>query len=76
MSEKKPKANTRLAGHELPHEGQLYTGYGHRAGVAGKAKCSCDMESPTELPNATQRKKAHREHKDHLRAGGDPAVWS
>lgn len=68
------KANTRLAGHELPNEGRLYAGGGwYQAGVEGSATCSCGAKSK-KLPNASQRKKWHRAHKDDIRNGGDGEV--
>lgn len=65
------KTNTRLAGHELRHEGRVWNGvtreYGNGSGVTA---CTCGVESPY-LPSTNARKRWHREHKDAVRAAMD-----
>jgi hypothetical protein len=59
--------NTRLAGHELRHEGRIYGGYGvGYVNGPGKTMCTCGARSP-ELPSTTARKRWHTEHKQALR---------
>lgn len=70
--------NTRLAGHELAHEGAPHDDRGARlyrnqivstprGGKPGRAKCSCGDVSHV-LPSTTARRAWHREHKATVRA--------
>ena len=58
----------RLAGHELPYEGNISNGGGSWRAGPGVSRCRCGEESPV-LPNATARKRWHREHKNAVRLG-------
>lgn len=71
-------SGSRLAGHELAHEGAAFK-RGDRRGSnvpvnsgwsvsgTGYAVCSCGVTSPV-LSSGAQRKQWHREHKDAWRA--------
>ncbi|TDC34204.1 hypothetical protein E1211_17810 [Micromonospora sp. 15K316] len=62
--------SNRLAGHTLPNEGRLYD-RGIYLVREGAIRCSCGDVSPF-LPNATARRRWHREHKAAVRAAADP----
>lgn len=59
------KAN-RLSGHSLPHEGRVIDGMTMSSGP-GVSVCACGTPSPN-LPNASQRKKWHHDHKNDIRS--------
>lgn len=61
------KRSTRLAGHGLRNEGRLWNGLDYRSGIVGPGICECGEKSG-DLPNAAQRKRWHREHKESVRA--------
>lgn len=68
------KGKTLLKGHTLSFEGAAFNpdGYckGNPSGV-GHARCSCGWLSD-DFPNRAQRKRAHAQHKDEIRAAKEP----
>ncbi len=56
----------RLAGHGLLAEGRVPNGWSYGTG-SGRARCECGWESDI-LPTTAARQRAHRAHKEWVRA--------
>lgn len=56
------RANTRISGHGLLHEGRVHSSGYWVGGAPGIGECSCGKKSE-ELPTAAARRRWHKAHK-------------